>query len=84
MNFGISPSRSSREALSGQLRGQEFETSALLPNRLATRQRDDAMIVRPLLGNGKALGSVFISYHAANIAAYDALTAVIASALAQL
>jgi hypothetical protein len=65
----------------GQLRGQEFETSALLPSRLASRQRDDAMIGRTLLVNGQPLGNVFISYHAPNIAAYDALVAVIASAL---
>ncbi len=72
---------SSRETLSEQLRGQEFETCELLPGRLASRQRDDAMIVRALLCNGQPLGTVFISYHAANLAAYDALTAVIASAL---
>lgn len=74
---------SSRETLPGQLRGQEFESSALLPNRLATRQREDALIVRPLLAKGQPLGTVFLSYYAANIAAYDPLTAVIASALAR-
>ncbi len=73
---------SSRETVSSHLRGQEFETSALLPSRLATRQRDDAMIVRPLLDGGQPLGTLFISYHAPNIAAYDALSAVIGSALA--
>jgi hypothetical protein len=72
---------SSKETLSEQLRGQEFESCALLPNRLATRQRDDAMIVRALLANGQPRGTVFLSYHAGNIAAYDALVAVIASAL---
>jgi hypothetical protein len=72
---------SSRETLSEQLRGQTFESSALLPNRLAARQRDDALIVRALLSNGQPRGTVFISYHAPNIAAYDALVAVIASAL---
>ncbi|MEY2930561.1 MAG: hypothetical protein RL033_1310 [Pseudomonadota bacterium] len=72
---------SSKETLSEQLRGQEFETSTLLPHRLASRQRDDAMIVRSLLGNGQPLGNVFISYNPANIATYDALVAVIASAL---
>lgn len=74
---------SSRETVSSQLRGQEFETSALLPSRLAARQRDDAMIVRPLLGRAQPLGTLFLSYNAVNIAAYDALTAVIASSLAQ-
>ena len=72
---------SSRESVPEQLREQPFPSAALLPGRLAARQRDCAMIVRALSWNGRPLGTAFLSYTAGNIASYEPLIAVMASAL---
>jgi len=71
---------SSRETLP-ELRSQTFASSELLPGRLATRPRDDAMVVRTLVSNGQPLGTAFLSYTAAHVASYEPLIGVIAAAI---
>jgi hypothetical protein len=74
---------SSVEQLPGDLAGRSFPSAALLPNELLRRPRQHAMLAQTLVSRRQAIGTLFLSFTAKDIATYEPFSAVIALELAR-
>jgi DNA-binding LacI/PurR family transcriptional regulator len=74
---------SSVERLPGDLAGRSFPSAALVPNELLRRPRPHATIVQALVARRQAIGTLFLSFTAKDIATYEPLASVIALELAR-
>jgi phosphoserine phosphatase RsbU/P len=74
---------SSFEALPGDLAGRTFPSPALIPNDLLRRPRAHPMLVQALVSRRQAVGTLFLSFTAKDIASYEPFAAVISLELAR-
>lgn len=74
---------SSVEQLPSDLTGRSLPSAALVPNELLRRPRAYPMVVQALVCRRQAIGTLFLSFTAKDIATYEPFAAVIALELAR-